>query len=362
MRPSLLAAVLVAPVALAACSGQPPAPAAAPPASGSTAPGHAAGEHTVNLPRALGEWKRAEAPRRITAEAIFDYMDGAGELYLAYRFDHLDVFEYQAGDPSLGTVLVELYWMQTSDDAFGLLSTDWGGEAVPGEQSRGGGASAVRAAGAPPHRALYGAGLLRMCAGKLYARILAARETPASREAVLTLARSLAAAEPLAPAPTLVDAVAQGSFDGTRLRPQSLCYFRSHLVLNSAYFLASQDILALGPDVEGVTAEAQARPGGRPARVILVRYPSVERAVAGLKAFTTGYLPEAGAGGAPGATGAAKVEHGWVAWTQQGASVTIVLDAPGQDPARRLAGALADRAASQGAAPTGRPPASGLEP
>ena len=63
----------------------------------------------MNLPKQAGAWSRPETPRRITAQTIFDYMDGAGELYVGYRFGHLDVYEYTAADQSLGTILVELY-------------------------------------------------------------------------------------------------------------------------------------------------------------------------------------------------------------------------------------------------------------
>jgi hypothetical protein len=127
----------------------------------------------VDLPKQAGLWTRSDAPRRITADTIFDYMDGGGELYLGYRFDHLDVYEYKADDASRGTVLVELYWMQTSDDAFGLLSTDWTGQAVtlgppPGPTAHTG-MNTV-----PPHHGLYGAGLLRLWSGNLFARVLAA--------------------------------------------------------------------------------------------------------------------------------------------------------------------------------------------
>jgi len=55
-------------------------------------------------------------------------MDGAGELYLGYRFDHLESYEYEV--QSEKNILVELYFMKTADDAFGLLSLDWGGEPV----------------------------------------------------------------------------------------------------------------------------------------------------------------------------------------------------------------------------------------
>ena len=48
------------------------------------------------LPKTVGPWTRPGSPRLITAKTIFDYMDGAGELYLGYRFDHLEVYEYKA--------------------------------------------------------------------------------------------------------------------------------------------------------------------------------------------------------------------------------------------------------------------------
>jgi hypothetical protein len=79
-----------------------------------------------NLPRTLGAWTRSDSAEIIDESNIFDYMNGAGELYLAYRFDHLDVYEYTSEQQD--DILVEVYVMHTSDDAFGLLSLDWGGE------------------------------------------------------------------------------------------------------------------------------------------------------------------------------------------------------------------------------------------
>ena len=48
---------------------------------------------SINLPKTAGAWTRPDAPRRIDETSIFSYMDGGGELYLGYRFDHLDVYE-----------------------------------------------------------------------------------------------------------------------------------------------------------------------------------------------------------------------------------------------------------------------------
>jgi hypothetical protein len=46
------------------------------------------------LPESVGAWSRPESPKIIDSTNIFKYMNGAGELYLGYRFDHLEVFDY----------------------------------------------------------------------------------------------------------------------------------------------------------------------------------------------------------------------------------------------------------------------------
>jgi hypothetical protein len=136
---------------------------------------------SLRLPRSVGAWTQSGSPTFVGPQDIFDYMDGGGELYLGYRFKRLEVQPYGSADQ--GEILVELYWMEFSDDAYGLLSGDWGGEAVdlisPTHES-----SSLTTTGP---RALYGAGLLRLWSGNLYARIMADHETKASKSAVQAL-------------------------------------------------------------------------------------------------------------------------------------------------------------------------------
>jgi hypothetical protein len=268
---------------------------------------------TVNLPATADAWRRPEAPRRIEPAAIFEYMDGAGELYLAYRFDHLDVVEYAS--PADGEILVELYWMRTSEDAYGLLSGDWGGEPV------------VLKEAVPPGgpRALYGAGLLRIWSGDLYARVMATRESEASRAAVLAIGRVIAAGRTDPPPPRLVTHLPQTAAALT-LRPDSVCFLRSHLVLNSVYFVSQKDILNLGPNAEAVTARY-----GK-ARLLLVRYPNAGAARAALERFRTVYLPEAGTGEG----GAARIEDGWTGFRLSGRSLAVVFEAADREAATSL--------------------------
>ena len=61
----------------------------------------------LDLPKTVGVWNRSDSPRFIHSENIFKYMNGAGELYLGYRFRHLEVFDYTSAGQ--GNILVELY-------------------------------------------------------------------------------------------------------------------------------------------------------------------------------------------------------------------------------------------------------------
>jgi hypothetical protein len=113
-------------------------------------------------------------------------------------------------------------------------------------------------------------------------------------------------------------------------------------VLNSQYFLASQDILGLGLDVDAATTEVTAgAASARPERLIAVRYGSAERAASGLQTFAAAYLPDAvPKARTPGASGFAKVEHGWVGWAARGRNLVIVLDASTADAAREGAATM----------------------
>jgi len=100
-------------------------------------------------------------------------MNGAGELYLGYRFRHLEVFNYTSADQ--GNILVELYLMESPDDAFGLLSLDWGGEPVSFDDTP---AAVSNQSFTALSRALYGCGLLRLWSDDI--RILGTSNWPKS--------------------------------------------------------------------------------------------------------------------------------------------------------------------------------------
>lgn len=291
----------------------------------------------AKLPGKVGAWTRSDKARIITSQNIFDYMDGAGELYIGYRFRLLDVYEYSSVDQD--DILVEIYWMDTSDDAFGLLSNDWGGDAIALGASE---SEENRNPIAPPHRALYGAGLLRIWSDNLYARVMAYRASEASRGAVLDLGRAIVTGRRNPSEPALLKVLPTEVHPSFRLRPDRLCFFRSHLVLNSMYFLSAGNILNLGPNAEAVTApyETPAANAKRASfRSLLIHYSGESEAREALHHFLRIYLPEK----APGTSGAnlgtdevLKIEDGWMGYRLKEAYLCLVFECSSAEVARSL--------------------------
>ena len=283
-------------------------------------------ETKPSLPRTIGEWTRPDSPKTITAENIFDYMNGAGELYVGYRFDHCDVYEYKS--PAGKDILVELYFMKSTDDAFGLLSLDWGGEPLDGS---------------PWPRALYGEGLLRLWADSIYARVMATEENPESREAVLSIGQAIAEVRDDPPPPEMIRELPDTLLNRWALRQDRTSFFRSHLVLNSLYYLSHQNILGLDLACEAVAALYEKDvSSGKESRIqmLKVKYPASDRAREALERFHEAYLPDqpfpAEKDPSEDITGVFSVEDGWMAYTQKEESIVLVFQCPDQETARAM--------------------------
>ncbi|MGD8993253.1 MAG: hypothetical protein PVI00_17475 [Desulfobacterales bacterium] len=291
-----------------------------------------------DLPKTVGIWNRLESPRIINSKNIFKYMNGAGELYLGYRFRHLEVFDYISADQ--GNILVELYFMESPDDAFGLLSLDWGGEPVS--------FGSLPAAISNQYfmastRALYGGGLLRMWSDDMFARIMAERETPASKEAVLALGKAIAAGTQYPPEPALLKLLPLEVDAVWKLRVDRLSFFRSHLVLNSIYYLSHENILDLDLSAQAVSAPYEFIPeSGDPKRsqFLLVQYENPERARQALNRFHDAYLrgdkKEITAETAADSPSLYKLEDGWLAYKRIGKHIAVVFESPDPESARAI--------------------------
>ena len=289
-----------------------------------------------NLPKAVGVWSKPDSPHLINSKNIFKYMNGAGELYLGYRFRHLEVFDYSS--PDQGNILVELYYMESPDDAFGLLSLDWGGEPVSFEGSP---SANSKKSFTSPARALYGGGLLRLWSDDMYARIMAERETTASKDAVLALGKAIAANTQNPSEPDLTKILPLEIDAVWKLRIDRLSFFRSFLVLNSIYYLSHENILDIDLSAEAVMAPYEHIPGSgdrRRSQFLLVQYENSERARQALNLFHDAYLPdykkEISADTGAVSPDPFKLEDGWLAYKLLGKYVAIVFECPDPESAR----------------------------
>jgi hypothetical protein len=219
------------------------------------------------LPSEVEGWKAGREDQLFTRDDIFDYMDGGGEIYLAYDFQFVFVREYvRDGEPS---IVVEVYQMSSSEDAYGVFTHDPDGDQV--DLGQGG---------------IYGAGLLRFWKDKIFVRIMADRETPEAKGLIMGLGAKIAGAIP-----------GDGQEPGVLkylpkegLKPKSLRYFHTLISLNAHYYLANVNILNLSPETR--VAMARYEREGSQARVLLVEYPTVERAVDSEGRFTEMFLLE----------------------------------------------------------------------
>jgi hypothetical protein len=289
-----------------------------------------------DLPKSIGIWTRPDSPRMVDASNIFDYMDGAGELYLAYRFKRLEVYKYAAGRESIE---VEIYFMETPDDAFGLLSQDWGGKRMDMSASR---SEATKSSREPIVRALYGAGLLRLWSGSIYARIMASRETPESKKTVLSLGRTIAGNDRPFDEPDLLNILAAEIPDGWKLQRNQIRFFRSHLVLNIFYYLGLENILNLDLSAEAVTATYKNSSGDKfkQARILFVKYATPEKASRAIDLFRNSYIfkrdtvhVEPGTIEKPAFF---KAKDGWLGYKLKHDSLALVFQCPDEKSARAM--------------------------
>lgn len=292
----------------------------------------------INLPDTIERWRLESPPKRIDSKNIFDYMNGAGELYLGYHFNHLWVYEYR--DQSGNDILVELYHMKDSDDAFGLLSSDWGGEAVvlsPPFKNK-----SETTMVTFPH-ALYGKGLLRVWSNNIYVRIMAIKETPVARDVILQLGKIIAYNRSNHSPPKLLRVLKPILGSHWTLRRDRIGYFYSHLVLNSLYYISHENILNLNHSTEAVIAAYEKTRKDHDQKrfhFLVINYPDHQQALMALNGFAEAYLPDRKRENQPELKNENKnfyqIEDGWMGYKLQNRYLALVFECPSLESAREI--------------------------
>ncbi|MFW6140518.1 MAG: DUF6599 family protein [Acidobacteriota bacterium] len=292
----------------------------------------------INLPDTIDGWKLTGPPKRVDQTNIFDYMNGAGELYLSYHFDHLLVYEYK--NKSDNDILVELYHMKDSRDAFGLLSLDWGGEAVRLNQSQ---EEESSESIVPQKRALYGEGLLRVWSDNLYIRIMAFKDTPGVKEVIFQLGKIITAKRRNPFPPEMLQAVKPSADSPWILKRDRTAYFYSYLVLNSLFYLSHENILNLDHSTEAVIVTYEKGDEDRmphSPRLLVIKYPDSKKAESALNDFFKAYLPEKNqnirSNSDPESQDFFLIEDGWMGYRLLDRGLALIFECPELESAKQI--------------------------
>ncbi len=255
-------------------------------------------------PDGIMGWRVTDSVETYDRESIFDYINGAGEVYRSYAFQNVTVHRYTK--PDAPEIVAEIFDMGSSDDAYGVFSYARESE----EQGIG---SAFERRG----------NVLCFWQSKYYVCVVAYESSDDVKTAIDSLARAIAERLPPAgPVPRMISILP----DKNRV-VHTERFFHIHPSLNYHYFLAEQNILNLTEQTNAVLTSYV--PGTT--YLLAIEYPSKSDANKAHRSFMDSYLPEAAG------NDAVMIETDkWVAVSLDGEYLIISFDAIGQNTARHL--------------------------
>jgi hypothetical protein len=260
---------------------------------------------------ALG-WKAEAADHVFDRDSIFEYIDGAGEVYRAFNFRLLLSRRFhREGKPD---IIIDLFDMGSPADAFGVFTHDLEGE----EAGFGQGSN-------------YKGGLLTFWRDRYLVCLFAEGETAETKAALFTLAAPIAAAIGRDGAkPALLDLVPAGFAPPSEIR-----YLHSPVILNYHFFVSAENVLGLGPDTAAVLAKSFDK--GRNGVLLAVRYPGPAEAAAAFARFAKAFLGDAAG------VGIVRAGDGtWTAARRAKDVVAVVFRAPTDAAANALLNKVAE--------------------
>jgi hypothetical protein len=266
------------------------------------------------LPDRISDWTRQDSSETYDRETIFDYIDGAGEVYRSYAFSDVVVVHYTRSGSS--GITVELFDMGTTEDAYGVF-----GHGREQEEAGIGGGFERKGR------------VLCFWQDRFYVCVSAEQSAPDMETAVEEIARAIAQNLPSGVTrPSIVQLLPP---DG--LVPFSDRFFHLHQSLNYHYYLQRENVLNLSAETDAVLARYA--PGST--HLLIVRYGSEADAAGGLASFRERYVQDA-----TQQTGA--TERGtYVSSGVHDRFVAVVLDAGSESEAGALLGAAMERIAQR---------------
>jgi len=260
------------------------------------------------LPQEILGYKSEGKDEFYDRQTTFRYMDGAAELYRSFGFKLLMVRRYLRADhPS---IIVELFDMGSSEDAFGVFSFETEGE----ELQIGQGSD-------------YGGGLLRFWKGRFFVNVYAEQEASSTKQDVVAIGEAISKSiGQEGQKPKLIHYLPREG-----LPERSIRYFHLHQSLNYHYFVSHENILRLGKQTNALLAIYSLPQAKGKTFLLLVQYPTKKLAAEALQSFLKAYMPESTT------TKAIQTENRrWAAAQSYQEYVIVVFDAPIKEKAEEL--------------------------
>jgi len=273
---------------------------------------HKAAELSRYLPKELNGWRAGREDEFYSPETIFDYIDGAGEVYRAYNFQNLLARRYlKEGRPNL---IADFFDMGTAADAFGVFTHDLEGEPIQIGQG-----------------AVYKGGLLSFWKDRYFVSLYAEAETEETKQALLALGQAVASAIPQEGKKPILLSYLPENFDLKTVR-----YFHNHLILNYHFFVSTENILLLDQKTEAVLASSGEK--AEKTFLLIVRYPDAKMAALALQNFAQAYLPDAAEQGL-----VQTEDKKWTAIKKRGNYLVVLFNAHSEAQAKGTAGEVANK-------------------
>lgn len=253
-------------------------------------------------PDEMHGWKKQTKDEIYNRETIFDYMNGAGEIYRSFSFRKLLV--RHLAKPHQPTITIELFDMGSSEDAFGVFT-----HGCEAEEDIGQGAQ-------------YREGLLCFWQSNFFVCMYSEDETASSKKAVLALGKAIATSiKTIGTKPKLLEYLPKED-----LIEKGIRYFHNHISLNHHYFVSDQNILNLNKHTDAVLARYKDK-----SYILCVQYPDKRQAKSSFDKFVSAYLPESKQ------TGIAQLENdNWTLAKVYQEFVIVIFDAPTKKYAETL--------------------------
>ncbi len=265
------------------------------------------------LPKEINGWSVAGEDKLFDTETIFDYINGAGEIYRAYNFRSLLARQYsREGQPN---IIADLFDMGSAEDAYGIFTHSLEEEDVSIGQG-----------------ATYMEGLLSFWKDRFFVSLYAEEETAEAKDALFSLAKTVASSiRNKGPIPDIVSLFPPKDLDKTKIR-----YFHNYIILNYHFFMADENILYL--DQETDAALGLYEHNGERSYLLLVRYTGKEKAKAAMDNFLKVYMPDADE------TAMVKTEDGkWTAARLSGDYLSVIFNARSESQAKEILDSVESR-------------------